>query len=81
MAQSSSGLLRRLNPFCAQALSAAATLCQSRGHGHITIEHWLLKLLGQGDGDLVLIGRRYEWDIDALWRGLLDHLDSLPRSV
>jgi type VI secretion system protein VasG len=81
MAQSSSGLLRRLNPFCAHALSAAATLCQSRGHGHITIEHWLLKLLGQGDGDLVLIGRRYEWDIDALWRGLLDHLDSLPRSV
>ena len=81
MAHSSSRLLRRLNPFCAQALSAAATLCQSRGHGHITIEHWLLKLLGQGDGDLVLIGRRYEWDIEALWTGLLDHLDSLPRSV
>lgn len=81
MAQSSSRLLRRLNPFCAQALSAAATLCQSRGHGHITIEHWLLKLLGQGDGDLVLIGRRYEWDIEALWTGLLDHLDRLPRSV
>ncbi|WP_282371805.1 type VI secretion system ATPase TssH [Pseudomonas sp. PS02290] len=81
MAQSSSRLLRRLNPFCAQALSAAATLCQSRGHGHITIEHWLLKLLGQGDGDLVLIGRRYEWDIQALWTGLLDHIDRLPRSV
>lgn len=81
MAQSSSRLLRRLNPFCAQALSAAATLCQSRGHGHITIEHWLLKLLGQGDGDLVLIGRRYEWDIEALWTGLLDHLDRLPRTV
>ncbi|OCX14074.1 type VI secretion system ATPase TssH [Pseudomonas graminis] len=81
MAQSSSRLLRRLNPFCAQALSAAATLCQSRGHGHITIEHWLLKLLGQGDGYLVLIGRRYEWDIEALWSGLLDHLDRLPRSV
>ncbi|QSB18122.1 type VI secretion system ATPase TssH [Pseudomonas sp. 15A4] len=81
MAQSSSRLLRRLNPFCAQALSAAATLCQSRGHGHITIEHWLLKLLGQGDGDLVLIGRRYEWDIEALWTGLLDHIDRLPRSV
>ncbi|MCF7532410.1 type VI secretion system ATPase TssH [Pseudomonas petrae] len=81
MAQSSSRLLRRLNPFCAQSLSAAATLCQSRGHGHITIEHWLLKLLGQGDGDLVLIGRRYEWDIEALWTGLLGHLDRLPRSV
>ena len=74
-------LLRRLNPYCAQALSAAASLCQSRAHGQISIEHWLLKLLEQGEGDLTLIARRYEWDMDALWRGLLDHLDTLPRSV
>ena len=81
MAQSSARLLRRLNPYCAQALSAAASLCQSRGHGLITIEHWLLKLLEQGEGDLNLIARRYEWDMDTIWRGLLDHLDILPRSV
>lgn len=81
MAQNSTRLLRRLNPYCAQALSAAASLCQSRGHGLITIEHWLLKLLEQGEGDLNLIARRYEWDMDAIWRGLLDHLDTLPRSV
>ncbi|PRA53621.1 MULTISPECIES: type VI secretion system ATPase TssH [Pseudomonas] len=74
-------LLRRLNPYCAQALSAAATLCQSRAHGQISIEHWLLKLMEQGEGDLTLIARRYEWDMDELWRGLLDHLDTLPRSV
>lgn len=74
-------LLRRLNPYCAQALSAAASLCQSRAHGRISIEHWLLKLLEQGEGDLTLIARRHEWDMDALWRGLLDHLDTLPRSV
>ncbi|NWC08292.1 type VI secretion system ATPase TssH [Pseudomonas agarici] len=81
MAQSSTRLLRRLNPYCAQALSAAASLCQSRAHGLISIEHWLLKLLEQGEGDLTLIARRYEWDTDAIWRGLLDHLDTLPRSV
>lgn len=81
MVQNSARLLRRLNPYCAQALSAAASLCQSRGHGLITIEHWLLKLLEQGEGDLNLIARRYEWDMDAIWRGLLDHLDTLPRSV
>lgn len=81
MAQNSTRLLRRLNPYCAQALSAAASLCQSRAHGLICIEHWLLKLLEQGDGDLTLIARRYEWDMDALWRGLLDHLDTLPRTV
>lgn len=81
MAHHSTRLLRRLNPYCAQALSAAASLCQSRAHGQISIEHWLLKLLEQGEGDLTLIARRYEWDIDALWHGLLEHLDSLPRSV
>jgi type VI secretion system protein VasG len=81
MAQSSSRLLRRLNPYCAQALSAAASLCQSRGHAQISIEHWLLKLLEQGGGDLSIIARRYEWNIDAVWDGLISHLDALPRSV
>ena len=81
MVANSTRLLRRLNPYCAQALSAAASLCQSRAHAHISIEHWLLKLLEQGEGDLTVIARRYEWDIDALWRGLLEHLDRLPRSV
>jgi type VI secretion system protein VasG len=81
MTHNSTRLLRRLNPYCAQALSAAASLCQSRAHARISIEHWLLKLLEQGEGDLTLIARRYDWDMDALWRGLLDHLDTLPRSV
>ncbi|GLZ89297.1 ClpV1 family T6SS ATPase [Metapseudomonas resinovorans] len=81
MAQNSASLLRRLNPYCARALSAAASLCQSRAHAQITPEHWLLKLLEQGEGDLTLIARRYGWDLDGLWQGLLEHLDGLPRSV
>lgn len=81
MVQNSARLLRRLNPYCVQALSAAASLCQSRAHAQISIEHWLLKLLEQGESDLNLIARRYEWDMDALWRGLLEHLDNLPRCI
>ena len=81
MAHHSTRLLRRLNPYCAQALSAAASLCHGSAHAQITIEHWLLKLLGQGEGDLTVIARRYEWDLEALWHGLLEHLDSLPRSM
>ncbi|MEL7937116.1 type VI secretion system ATPase TssH [Pseudomonas delhiensis] len=81
MEQSSAHLLRRLNPHCARALSAAASLCQARAHPYVTIEHWLLKLLEQGEGDLALIARRYEWDLEGLWNGLLEHLDQLPRSV
>ncbi|WP_156292775.1 type VI secretion system ATPase TssH [Serratia oryzae] len=78
MSNHSARLLHRLNPYCAQALAAAATLCQTRGHAEITVEHWLLKLLEQGDGDISMIARRYDWDQDALWHGLLAHLERLP---
>ncbi|MFV0574443.1 MAG: type VI secretion system ATPase TssH [Vibrio sp.] len=74
-------LLRRLNPYCAQALEGAASLCQTRAHANILPEHWLLKLLEQGEGDLTVLARRYEWDMDTLWQDLLAWLDALPRSV
>ncbi|CNG10755.1 type VI secretion system ATPase TssH [Yersinia similis] len=81
MEHQSAILLRRLNPYCAQALAGAATLCQTRAHAEISVEHWLLKLLEQGEGDITVIARRYEWDMDNLWQGLLAHLDTLPRTV
>ncbi|HHT8228508.1 T6SS protein Cts2V [Citrobacter braakii] len=74
-------LLRRLNPYCARAMEGAASLCQTRAHAEILPEHWLLKLLEQGEGDLTVLARRYEWDMDALWQDLLVWLDNLPRSV
>ena len=74
-------LLRRLNPYCARAMEGAASLCQIRGQGEILPEHWLLKLLEQGEGDLTVLARRYEWDMDALWQDLLGWLNTLPRSV
>jgi type VI secretion system protein VasG len=74
-------LLRRLNPYCARAMEGAASLCQTRTHAEILPEHWLLKLLEQGEGDLTVLARRYEWDMDAIWQDLLDWLDKQPRSV
>ncbi|QMM55206.1 type VI secretion system ATPase TssH (plasmid) [Enterobacter sp. RHB15-C17] len=74
-------LLRRLNPYCARAMEGAASLCQTRAHASILPEHWLLKLLEQGEGDLTVLARRYEWDMDGLWQDLLSWLDTLPRSV
>ncbi|NBB57203.1 type VI secretion system ATPase TssH [Pantoea vagans] len=74
-------LLRRLNPYCARAMEGAASLCQTRAHAEILPEHWLLKLLEQGEGDLTVLARRYEWDMDALWQDLLGWLDKQPRSV
>lgn len=74
-------LLRRLNPYCARALEGAASLCQTRAHAEILPEHWLLKLLEQGEGDLTVLARRYEWDMDSIWQDLLGWLDKQPRSV
>ncbi|MGK3144646.1 type VI secretion system ATPase TssH [Pantoea sp. C2G6] len=74
-------LLRRLNPYCARAMEGAASLCQTRAHAEILPEHWLLKLLEQGEGDLTVLARRYEWEMDALWQDLLGWLDQQPRSV
>ncbi|ENR0234860.1 type VI secretion system ATPase TssH [Enterobacter bugandensis] len=74
-------LLRRLNPYCARAMEGAASLCQTRAHAEILPEHWLLKLLEQGEGDLTVLARRYEWDMDGIWQDLLGWLDKQPRSV
>lgn len=81
MESQSAVLLRRLNHYCARALEGAASLCQTRAHAEITPEHWLLKLLEQGEGDLTVLARRYEWDMDAVWQALLNWLDRQPRSV
>ncbi|MCX8713312.1 type VI secretion system ATPase TssH [Gilliamella sp. B3464] len=74
-------LLRRLNPYCAKALEAAAGLCQTRAHTEITLEHWLLKLLEQGSGDITVIARHYQLDMDSIWQGLLSYLDALPHTI
>ncbi|MGF6469878.1 type VI secretion system ATPase TssH [Paraburkholderia youngii] len=74
-------LLRRLNPHCAQALEAAASLCQTRLAEEITVEHWLLKLIEAGDGDIPAVLRHCTIDIDALWDALLSAIDRLPRNL
>lgn len=76
-----SPFLRRLNEHCARALSDAASLCETRAHREIEIEHWIIKLLELGDGDLVAIGRRYELDMDGIWNGLLKSIDRLPHEL
>ena len=74
-------LLRRLNPHCAQALEAAASLCHRRLSDEITIEHWLLKLIEAGDGDIPAILRHDGIDIDAVWDTLMAAIEHLPRNL
>ncbi|WP_283149509.1 type VI secretion system ATPase TssH [Silvimonas soli] len=74
-------LLRRLNDYCTRALEAAAGLAQTRAHTDITPEHWLVKLLEPGDGDIPVIVRRYELDMDVIWQGLLTALERSPHDL
>ncbi|CAG4895244.1 hypothetical protein R69919_01983 [Paraburkholderia gardini] len=77
----STHLLRKLDPHCAVALEAAASLCQARLAGEITAGHWLLKLIEAGDGDIPAILRRHEIDIDGVWGALLAAIDRVPRDL
>jgi type VI secretion system protein VasG len=74
-------LLRRLNPYCTKALEAAASLCQTRLADEITVEHWLLKLIEAGDGDMPVILRHYAIDIDTVWDSLIASIEHLPRNL
>ena len=53
------GLLLHLNPFCTNALQAAAGLSVSRTHYEVAIEHFLLKLLDELHADWPLIFERF----------------------
>ncbi|RBB33081.1 type VI secretion system ATPase TssH [Burkholderia reimsis] len=77
----STHLLRRLNPHCAKALEAAASLCQGRLSDEITVEHWLLKLIEAGDGDIPTILRHYGIAIDAVWDALIAAIEHQPRNL
>jgi type VI secretion system protein VasG len=73
--------LRRLDETCARALAAAASLCETRAHRDIEVEHWLIKLLEEGAGDLMFILRRYQLDVEGIWNALLAAIDRLPRDL
>ena len=55
-------MVERLGDQSRRALEGAAGLTLSRTHYNVEIEHWLLKLLEIGDGDVSLILRHYEVD-------------------
>lgn len=72
-------LIARLNPATRRALEGAAQLCLAQTHFAVEVEHLLLKLVEQGDGDLPPILRYYEIDGGALQGQLTAALDRLKR--
>jgi type VI secretion system protein VasG len=67
-------LVGKLNPVCRTALDGAAGLCLARTHYDVEIEHFLMKLLDNTDGDLTQIIKHFGINrsriADDLARGL-----------
>ncbi len=63
-------LIDKLNATCKKALEQAASLCMSRTHFNVEIEHWLLKLLDGPNNDLAFLLRQYGADANRVKREL-----------
>ena len=70
-------LIGKLNDTTRGALEGAAGLCLSRTHYDIEIEHYLMKLLDQTDGDCAAILKHYGIDRSRLASELTRSLDRL----
>ncbi len=70
-------LIGKLNDETRGAIEAAAGLCLSRTHYDVEIEHYLMKLLDQSDGDCAAILKHYGIDRSRMASELTRALDRL----
>ena len=77
MALNLKSLIGKLNDLTRNALESAAGLCLSRTHYDIEVEHYLLKLLDQAEGDFARITRHFGVDKSRLSTELNWSLDKL----
>eukprot|EP00752_Nemacystus_decipiens_P000499 g499.t1 len=72
-------LVGKLDPACRKALEQAAQLCVQQTHFHVTVEHFLLKLLEQPETDLAVGLAPQEVDAGALMADLQAAVDGMRR--
>lgn len=70
-------LVGKLNESTRIALEGAAGLCLSRTHYNVEIEHWLIKLLENGDSDINAVLKKYEVNPGRLLQQLNTELDRI----
>lgn len=69
-------LVSKLNPSSRQALERAASICMSRGNFEVDVEHLLLALLEQENGDIAILTKKYQVAPSALEKDLQQELAS-----
>ena len=62
-------------PHLTRALETAIGFSIARTHYEVTLEHWLVKLLEDGDGDIPRILRHFGVDDRRVWEALLARLE------
>jgi type VI secretion system protein VasG len=70
-------LFRKLDALCVRALSEALALCVARAHPEISVEHFLIKLLAEADGDAPRVLAFFGADPDKLARTLHAALEDI----
>ncbi|MFZ4552408.1 MAG: type VI secretion system ATPase TssH [Aquabacterium sp.] len=74
MSQNLKTLITKLNDTTRQAAERAASLCMSRGHFEVDIEHFMLALLEQPQSDMAVLCRRFDVSVTGLQSDLEDVL-------
>jgi type VI secretion system protein VasG len=72
-------LIGKLNEFTRKTLESSAGLCLTRTNYDIEVEHYVLKLLDQPDGDFAQIVNRFDIDKSRLTAELTRSLDKLKK--
>jgi type VI secretion system protein VasG len=72
-------LIGKLNSATRNALEGALGLCVSQTHYHIEVEHYVLKLIDQSDGDMARIMRHFGVDASRFAAELTRSMDKLKR--
>src|ERR1700761_8713571 len=70
-------LVERLDDACRRALEASAGLTLSRTHYNVELEHWLLLLLDQPQGDVARLLARFGVEPGRLQAQLNEALDRM----
>ncbi len=63
-------LIGKLDDTSRRALEGAAGLSMSRTHYEVEVEHWLAKLMEDGESDIPCVLRRFEMDPDRFAQSL-----------
>ncbi|MEL0634481.1 type VI secretion system ATPase TssH [Pseudoalteromonas carrageenovora] len=69
-------LVEKLSPECKKSLEIAVTICNSRSHFTVELEHWLLAMIEHQLDDVRLIFSAFDIDVDKVKQDLNYSLES-----